>query len=97
MDVSKQGLGALFAHVLNIMVSTALSWNSSCTDEVTTYTALTAWSLHDCCNAMQSNGKCNAMQSKMQCHNDDDDGDDDDDDDNDDDEGSIAGGCILGV
>lgn len=34
MDVSKQGLGALFAHVLNLFLSTALSWNSSCSDEV---------------------------------------------------------------
>lgn len=34
MDVSKQGLGALFAHVLNLLLSALLSWNSSCTDEV---------------------------------------------------------------
>ena len=34
MDVSKQGLGALFAHVLNLFLSAALSWNSTCSDEV---------------------------------------------------------------
>jgi len=44
MDVSKQGLGALFAHVLNIMISTLLSWNSTCSDEVrVTIRARRAW------------------------------------------------------
>lgn len=33
MDVSKQGLGALFAHILNLFLSALLSWNSTCSDE----------------------------------------------------------------